>query len=127
MTNRFQPLFDVHREHFLSDATKSHDWRVDQLDRMERMLADNKDAWCAALYQDLGKPRFKQLFEITVPSGVIRYYRENLRELMAPRPTPIPAGLEATGNSSVIYKEPYGVTLVIYHNRLRLDGVAARH
>lgn len=113
MTNRFQSLFDAQREHFLSDATKSHDWRIDQLDRMERMLTDNKDALCAALYQDFGKPPFEQLFEITVPSGVIKYYRENLKALMAPKPTPIPAGLEATGNRGVIYKEPYGVTLVI--------------
>ncbi|WP_332304772.1 aldehyde dehydrogenase family protein [Rhizobium sp. GR12] len=113
MTNRYQLLFDTQREHFLSDATKSHDWRIDQLDRMERMLADNKEAWCAALYQDFGKPPFEQLFEITVPNGVIKYYRENLRDLMAPQPQPIPAGLEATGNRGIIYKEPYGVTLVI--------------
>lgn len=44
MANQFQSLFDAQREHFLSDATKSHDWRVDQLDRVERMLIDNKDA-----------------------------------------------------------------------------------
>lgn len=53
----------------MSDATKSRDWRIDQLDRMERMLADNKDALCATLYQDFGNPPFEQLFEITVPNG----------------------------------------------------------
>jgi hypothetical protein len=36
----------------------------------------------APRYQDFGKPPFEQLFEITVPSGVIKYYRENLRELI---------------------------------------------
>jgi aldehyde dehydrogenase (NAD+) len=113
MTNRFQSLFDAQREHFLSDATKSHDWRIDQLNRMERMLTENRDALCAALFQDFGKPPFEQLFEITVPTGVIHYYRENLEALMAPQPVDIPKGLEATGNSGVIYKEPYGVTLVI--------------
>jgi aldehyde dehydrogenase (NAD+) len=98
---------------FLSDATKSYEWRIDQLDRMERMLLDNEDALCAALYQDFGKPPFEQLFEITVPSGVINYYRKNLRELMAPQHVELPNGLETTGNRGVIYKEPYGVTLVI--------------
>ncbi|SNT64489.1 aldehyde dehydrogenase (NAD+) [Tardiphaga sp. OK246] len=44
MTNRFQHLFELQREHFLSDATKSHDWRVDRLDHVKRMLTDNKDA-----------------------------------------------------------------------------------
>ncbi|MBN8885564.1 MAG: aldehyde dehydrogenase family protein [Rudaea sp.] len=113
MANRFQALLDAQREHFLSDATKPYAWRIDQLERMERMLREHQDEFCAALYQDFGKPPFEQLFEITVPTGVIRYYREHLKELMTPQPVPIPAGLEATGNRGVIYKEPYGVTLVI--------------
>jgi aldehyde dehydrogenase (NAD+) len=62
MTNRFQPPFDVQRAHFPSDATKSHDWRID---RMERMPLDNKDALCAAFYQDFDKPPLEQLFEIS--------------------------------------------------------------
>lgn len=92
MANRFQSLFDVPREHFLSDATKSHDWRIDQLERMERMLTDNRQA----LYQDFGKPPFEQLFEITVPSGVIRHYRDSLKALMAPQPAPIPPEVVVT-------------------------------
>lgn len=113
MTNRFQPLVDAQRIRFLSDATKSYEWRIEQLDRMERMLREHQDEFCAALHQDFGKPPFEQLFEITVPLGVIRYYRENLKELMAPQPVSIPKGLEAAGNRGVILKEPYGVTLVI--------------
>lgn len=113
MTNRFQPAFEAQREQFPSDATKTLEWRIDQLDRMERMRTDNKDAWCAALYQDFGKPPFEQLFEITVPTGVIKFYRDNLEALMTPQPVAILQGLESTGNRGVIYKEPYGVTLVI--------------
>lgn len=113
MANRYQALFDAQKERFFTDVTKSYAWRIDQLDRMERMLLENKEAFCAALYEDFGKPPFEQLFEITVPSGVIDYYRRNLKELMAPQPVAIPPGLEATGNRGVIYKEPYGVTLVI--------------
>lgn len=111
--NRFRSIFDKQKDRFYSDATKSYEWRMDQLDRMERMLIENKDAFCAALYQDFGKPPFEQLFEITVPTGVVTYYKNNLKELMAPQPVAIPKGLEATGNRGVIYKEPYGVTLVI--------------
>lgn len=113
VSNPFQPLLDRQREHFLTDATKGLDWRLDQLGRMERMLLDNKVAFCAALFQDFGKPPFEQLFEITVPSGVIAYYREHLASLMAPQEVEIPKGLMETGNRGVIYKEPYGVTLVI--------------
>lgn len=113
MANRFQSLFETQREHFLSDATKPYEWRIDQLDRMERMLLERQDEFRSALYDDFGKPPFEQQFEITVPAGVIRYYREHLAELMAPQRVPIPAGLESTGNSGVILKEPYGVVLVI--------------
>lgn len=111
--NRYQPLLERQREFFFTDATKSLAWRREQLDRMERMLRENQDAFCQALYRDFHKPPFEQQFEITVPLGVIRYYREHLAELMAPQPVAIPAGLEATGNRGVIHKEPYGVTLVI--------------
>lgn len=113
MANPFQSILDAQREHFLSDATRGYDWRINKLDRMERMLTENKAALCQALFDDFGKPPFEQLFEITVPLGVIRYYRENLQALMAPEPVKIPDGLEMTGNRGVIYKEPYGVTLVI--------------
>lgn len=113
MANRFQSLLDTQRNHFLSDATKSHAWRIEQLDRMERMLLEHQDEFCQALHADFRKPPFEQMFEITVPTGVIRYYREHLKELMAPQAVPIPEGLEATGNRGVILKEPYGVTLVI--------------
>lgn len=113
MTNRFQSILETQRSHFLSDATKSPEWRFEQLDRMERMLLGHQDEFCAALYQDFGKPPFEQLFEITVPIGNVRYYRENLPALMAPQRVTIPKGLEATGNSGLILKEPFGVTLVI--------------
>ncbi|AMO99648.1 aldehyde dehydrogenase family protein [Collimonas arenae] len=113
MPNKFQVVLDVQKAHFLSDKTKCYEWRIDQLDRMEQMLRNHQEEFCAALYQDFGKPSFEQLFEITVPLGNVKYYRENLRELMAPQPVAIPKGLEATGNSGLILKEPYGATLVI--------------
>lgn len=111
--NPFAPMLANQRENFLSGATKSRAWRLDQLDRMERMLLDHRDEWCAALAADFGKPVFEQLFEIVVPSGTIDYYRSHLDELMAPEPVELAGGLRAAGCSGVIYREPYGVTLVI--------------
>lgn len=113
MSNPFQPLLDAQKAKFHSDITKSYEWRMEQLECMERLLLDNREVFCAALYQDFGKPPFEQLFEITVPIGMTRYYKENLLDLMTPEAVTIPKGLEATGNRGVIYREPYGVTLVI--------------
>jgi len=111
--NPFADIVDRQRAHFETDATKSLEWRLDQLDRMRRLLTENQDELTAALYADFRKPPFEQLFEITVPTGVIEYYRNNLPDLMAPEPVEIPLGLTAIGNSGVIHREPYGVTLVI--------------
>ncbi|MDP9956570.1 aldehyde dehydrogenase (NAD+) [Epilithonimonas hungarica] len=113
MMNNYQSIFDQQKEFFYTDVSKTYDWRIDQLDRLEKMLTDNQEVFCQALKTDFNKPPFEQLFEITVPLGNIKYYRENLKSLMSPEQVTIPKGLEKTGNKGVVYKEPYGVTLVI--------------
>ena len=111
--NRYQSLLDTQREFFLSGQTRSAAWRLEQLNQMERLLRENQQALCDALFADFRKPPFEQLFEITVPLGVLAYYRQHLAELMAPQQVAIPPGLEASGNRGMIYKEPYGNALVI--------------
>lgn len=113
MMNTYQYIFDQQKEFFYTDVSKTYEWRIDQLDRLEKMLTDNQEVFCQALKADFNKPPFEQLFEITVPLGNIKYYRENLKSLMTPEQVAIPKGLEETGNKGVVYKEPYGVTLVI--------------
>ena len=34
-------LFDLQKAYFATDATKSYEWRIDQLDRLVRMLREN--------------------------------------------------------------------------------------
>jgi aldehyde dehydrogenase (NAD+) len=111
--NAFQPLLDRQREYFLTDATKSVDWRREQLKRMRSLLLDHADEFCKALYKDFGKPPFEQRFEITVPTGVIDNYLANLDSYMAPEYVDMPKALAASGNRGVILREPFGVTLVI--------------
>ncbi|MDR6967323.1 aldehyde dehydrogenase (NAD+) [Flavobacterium arsenatis] len=111
--NNYQSIFDTQKEFFYTDVSKTYEWRMDQLNRLEKMLTENQEAFCQALKTDFNKPPFEQLFEITVPMGNIKYYKENLKQLMTPEPVAIPKGLEETGNKGIIYKEPFGVTLVI--------------
>ncbi|MDQ0781371.1 aldehyde dehydrogenase family protein [Chryseobacterium sp. W4I1] len=111
--NKYQSLFDTQKEFFYTDVSKTYEWRIGQLDRLEKMLTENQEAFCQALKTDFNKPPFEQLFEITVPLGNIKYYKENLKQLMTPEPVAIPKGLEETGNKGIIYKEPFGVTLII--------------
>jgi len=111
--NKYQSIFDKQKEFFYTDISKTYQWRMDQLNRLERMLTENQETFCQALKTDFNKPPFEQLFEITVPLGNIKYYKENLKQLMNPESVAIPKGLEETGNKGIIYKEPFGVTLVI--------------
>lgn len=97
VSNPYQELIDQQKRSFLSNVTKSATWRLDQLDRMERMLLENEARWTQALYEDFRKPDFERKMEIVVPTGNITYYRENLEELMAPEAAELPAGLAALG------------------------------
>jgi len=111
--NKYQSIFNEQKESFFTDETRTYEWRIDQLSRLEKMLTENQEAFCQALKTDFNKPPFEQLFEITVPLGNIKYYKENLQKLMTPEQVAIPEGLEKTGNKGIVYKEPFGVTLII--------------
>ena len=113
MKNRFQSVFDCQSECFQSNRTKPREWRIDQLERMARMLDENREVLCEALFNDFRKPAFEQSVEINVPLGVIDFYLKNLDELMRPEEVEIPSGLLDRGYRGVVYREPYGVTLVI--------------
>ncbi len=47
-----QELFNRQKGYFDTDATKSYEWRVDQLDRVIRMLKDNFKRFSDAVGQD---------------------------------------------------------------------------
>jgi hypothetical protein len=40
--NRFQTIFDAQKALFATGVTRTYEWRVDQLDRMARMIKENE-------------------------------------------------------------------------------------
>jgi len=42
--NQFQDLFDRQKRHIAAGVTRSHEWRIEQLDRMSRLVAENEAA-----------------------------------------------------------------------------------
>ena len=48
----FRELLDRQTTYFDTDVTKSYEWRIDQLARMERMLKENTEALYAHLIED---------------------------------------------------------------------------
>jgi aldehyde dehydrogenase (NAD+) len=48
----FRELLDRQKTYFDTDVTKSYEWRIDQLARMERMLKENTEALYEAMQKD---------------------------------------------------------------------------
>jgi len=41
--NSFKDLFDRQKRHFATCVTRSYAWRIEQLDRMARLVGENAD------------------------------------------------------------------------------------
>ena len=50
--NSFRELFERQKRHFATGATRSYAWRVEQLDRMSRLVGENEAALQRAVAQD---------------------------------------------------------------------------
>ena len=44
--NTFQTVFEQQRRQFASGVTRSYEWRVEQLDRMARLVSENEPGHC---------------------------------------------------------------------------------
>jgi hypothetical protein len=49
---RAEDLFNKQKAHFASDATKCYEWRIDQLNRLTRMLKENFERFANASSKD---------------------------------------------------------------------------
>jgi aldehyde dehydrogenase (NAD+) len=109
----FQSLFDTQLAYFNSDATKSYEWRIDQLTRMEKMLSDHTQALEKAISDDFKTASSEQVFEVSATLATIAATKASLREWMTPIDSPVPKALKALGYQGRVFREPYGVTLII--------------
>src|SRR5215475_1469364 len=112
-TSRFMDLFDRQKAYFNTNVTKSYEWRIDQLDRLSRMLSENMGALSEAVGSDFKTALSEKIFEVAAPLGVIEVTKAELRSWMQPVETPVPLFLAKSGHKGIVYREPYGVTLII--------------
>jgi aldehyde dehydrogenase (NAD+) len=109
----FRALLDKQKAYFNANATKSYEWRIEQLDRMERLLKENTEAFYEALQKDFKTASSEYVFEVQAPLGTIEFTKSQLREWMKPVSTAVPKFLAASGHTTKVIREPYGPTLVI--------------
>jgi aldehyde dehydrogenase (NAD+) len=111
--NNYQQLFDKQKTYFNTDATKTYEWRIDQLNRMQHMLVENTQALREAVGHDFKSSFAEQVFETDAVVGIAEYTKSQLKEWMQPAEAPVPKFLADTGHRGTVYREPYGVTLVL--------------
>jgi aldehyde dehydrogenase (NAD+) len=111
--NRFQKLFDAQKTLFASGITRTYEWRVEQLDRMARMIRENEKRFQEAMAKDFKTASQEVIFETQASAGESEVQKSQLKEWMKPVEAPVPRFLAKTGHKGMVYREPYGVALII--------------
>ncbi|GMS79198.1 hypothetical protein PENTCL1PPCAC_1373, partial [Pristionchus entomophagus] len=108
----FNALVTKQREYFLSGATHSLKARMENLNKLRKLIEDNSDELCQAVYKDLRRaPRDTVNLEIGNAIVEIDYMLGNLASWMAPERVQ-KTHLTAL-DTPLIHKDPKGVVLII--------------
>jgi len=108
-----EELFGKQRAYFGTDVTKTYEWRVDQLDRLTRMLKENYQRFAEASCKDFKTATQENAFEVSASIATSEFAKSQLKVWMKPVEAPLPKFLAASGHKGMVYREPYGVTLII--------------
>lgn len=111
--NKFKNIFDAQKALFASGVTRTYDWRVEQLDRMARMIGENEERFQKAMAKDFKTASQEYIFETQASAGETEVQKSQLKEWMKPVEAPVPRFLAKTGHKGMVYREPYGVALII--------------
>src|SRR6202161_3322122 len=111
--NPFQDIFNAQKALFASGITRTYEWRVDQLDRMARMIRENERRFQGAMAEDFKTASQEYIFETQASASEVEVQKSQLKEWMKPVEAPVPRFLAETGHKGMIYREPYGVALII--------------
>src|SRR5258706_15725454 len=82
--NQFQEIFDRQKAYFDSDATKTYEWGIDQLTRLENMLNENLESLQEAMIRDFKTASQKNTFEVDAPLGTAAFAKADLRGRIKP-------------------------------------------
>src|ERR1700686_519128 len=111
--NKFQNIFDAQKALFASGITRTYEWRVEQLDRMARMIGENEERFQRAMAKDFKTASQEYIFETQASAGETEVQKSQLKDWMKPVEAPVPRFLAKTGHKGMVYREPYGVALII--------------
>src|SRR5215470_17694601 len=111
--NIYEDIFNRQKIYFATNITKSYEWRVEQLDRLARLLSEHTSEFYDALSRDFKTAVSEKVFEVNATLGTIEVTKTLLKSWMQPTEAPVPKFLAESGHKAIVYREPYGVTLVM--------------
>jgi aldehyde dehydrogenase (NAD+) len=111
--NPFQNIYDAQKAYFGKGVTRGYEWRVEQLDRMARLLSENEAALQKAVAADFKTASQEFVFETAATLGETQFQKSQLKAWMAPVEAPLPRFLVETGHKGFVYRDPYGVALIM--------------
>lgn len=107
-----QELVRAQRAYFLSGATRSYAFRMEQLKKLQQALRSNEALLEQAMYQDFRKaPMEVYMCETGMVLEEVRFHLKHLKGWMRERTVPTP--LAQFPSKSFVSPEPYGVALII--------------
>lgn len=100
------------RAHFNNGRTRPLEYRQKQLAGLAAFLKEKETEIEQALYQDMGKPVLEAFTgDIATLNAELSFVRKKLSSWA--KPEKVPTSLAAQPGKSLIYREPYGVVLII--------------
>lgn len=103
-------LLQAQRKFFATGKTRDRDFRIQQLQSLERAIVANQEKIVAAVQSDLGRAAFEAYFEIATLSE-IKLALKQLKKWMKPRR--VTTSLDVFPASAWVQPEPLGVALII--------------
>jgi len=103
-------LLQAQRKFFATGKTRDRDFRIKQLQSLERAIVANQDKIIAAVQSDLGRAAFEAYFEIATLSEV-KLALKQLKKWMKPRR--VATSVDVFPASAWMQPEPLGVALII--------------
>jgi aldehyde dehydrogenase (NAD+) len=105
------PSVEAMRRPVLEGRTRSLQWRLEQLDRLQDLMAGAESALLEALEHDLGKPPLEAYVEWAGVQEELRHTRRHLKRWMAAQAIRLP--LWTWPARAKVHPEPLGCVLIL--------------
>lgn len=105
-------IFSEQKKFFESGKSKNIDFRINELKKLKKIIKENEEEILKALKKDLGKSNFEAYAtEVGIVYDEINLHIKNVRKWAKREKRNSP--IVYYPSKSYVYKEPYGVTLII--------------